>query len=74
MDFHGTEALLALPEFRVMNQVIGPRYLDVHLERKDGSLVCPRCEAECSDVKESRTRRIRDLPYLVNNLCKPSIR
>jgi transposase len=64
VDFHCTEALLALPEFRIMNQVIGPRHIDVHLERKDCSLVCPRCKTECSDVKESRTRRIRDLPIL----------
>jgi transposase len=64
VDFHCTEALLALPEFRVLHQVIGARYLDVHLERKACSLVCPRCEAECTDVKERRTRRIRDLPIL----------
>jgi transposase len=64
VDFHGTEALLALPAFRVIHQVIGPRYLDLHLARKDRSIVCPRCEAEGFGMKESRTRRLRDLPIL----------
>jgi transposase len=64
VDFNCTDVLLALPEFHVMNQVIGPRYLDLHLERKDRSIVCPRCGAECFGVKESRTRSIRDLPIL----------
>lgn len=64
MDFHCIEALLGLPEFRVINQIISPRHLDLHLERTALYLVCPRCEAACFGVKESRTRRIRDLPIL----------
>jgi hypothetical protein len=43
MDFNGIEALLGLPECRVINQIIGPRQLDGHLERRDTSIVCPRC-------------------------------
>ena len=34
MDFNGIEALLGLPEFRVINQVIRPDRLDLHLERR----------------------------------------
>jgi len=64
MDFHCIEALLGLPEFRVINQVIGPQLLDVHLERRDTDIVCPRCQMCCSRVKESRPRCIRDLPIL----------
>jgi transposase len=64
MDFHCIEALLGLPEFRVFNQVIGPQRLDLHLERQELYILCPRCEATCFRVKESRTRRIRDLPIL----------
>jgi transposase len=64
MDFHCIEALLGLPEFRVINQIIGPKRLDLHLERTNLSIVCPRCEAACFNVKENRTRRIRDLPIL----------
>jgi transposase len=64
MDFHGIEALLGLPEFRVIAQVFGPQQLDLHLQRRDDHLVCPRCQACCSHVKESRPRRLRDLPIL----------
>jgi hypothetical protein len=31
MDVYGIEALLGLPEFRVIDQVIRPKRLDVHL-------------------------------------------
>jgi transposase len=64
MDFHCIETLLGLPEFRVLGQVLGPQQLDLHLERRDDHLVCPRCQACCSRVKESRPRCIRDLPIL----------
>jgi transposase len=38
--------------------------LEVHLERKENAIVCPRCQTCCSRVKESRPRCIRDLPIL----------
>jgi transposase len=64
MDFDCIEAWLALPEFRVIDQVIGPKQLDLHLERRDISLVCPRCQTCCCRVKERRPRCLRDLPIL----------
>jgi transposase len=64
MDVYGIEALLGLPEFHVVNQVIRPKWLDVHLERRDTAIVCPRCRTCCSRVLESRPRCIRDLPIL----------
>src|SRR2546426_1938397 len=64
MDFHCIEALLGLPEFCVIGQVLGPQQLALHLERRDTSIVCPRCQTCCSQVKESRPRCIRDLPIL----------
>jgi len=64
MDVYGIEALLSLPEFRVVNQGIRPKRLDAHLERRDTSIVCPRCQTCCSRVKERRSRRMRDLPIL----------
>src|SRR6266446_4184429 len=64
MDFHCLEALLGLPEFRVIAQVCGPQQLDLHLQRRDEHIVCPRCQACCSRVKENRPRCIRDLPIL----------
>ena len=64
MDCNGIEVLLGLPEFRVINQVIQPDRLDLHLERRDPSIVCPRCQTCCSRVKESRPRCLRDLPIL----------
>jgi len=64
MDFHCLEALLGLPEFRVIAQVCGPQQLDLHLQRRDEHIVCPQCQACCSRVKESRPRCIRDLPIL----------
>ncbi len=64
MDFHCIEALLNLPEFRVIDQVLGPTQLELHLERRENAIVCPRCQTSCSRVKESRRRYMRDLPML----------
>src|SRR6266478_4438322 len=58
MDFACIEALLGLPEFRVIAQVLGPKQLELHLERKENAIVCPRCQTSCSRVKESRPRCI----------------
>ena len=44
MDFECIEAWLELPEFRVTGQVIRPHELELHLERRDTYLVCPRCQ------------------------------
>jgi transposase len=64
MDFHCIEALLDLPEFRVIDQVLSPTQLELHLERRENTLVCPRCQTCCSGVTESRLRCLRDLPIL----------
>jgi transposase len=64
MDAYGIEALLGLPAFRVVNQVIRPKRLDVHRQRRDPSIVCPRCQTCCSRVQESRPRCLRDWPIL----------
>ena len=56
MDFNCIEALLGLPEFRVIDQVLGPKQIDLHLERRDTSIVCPRCRTSCSRVKERVSR------------------
>ena len=64
MDVYGIEALLGLPEFRVVDQVIGPKWLELHLQRRETSIVCPRCQTCCSRVQASRPRCLRDLPIL----------
>jgi transposase len=64
MDFYCMEAFIDLPEFHVINQVSRPQQLDIHLERRERTIVCPHCATCCSQVKESRTRGIRDLPIL----------
>jgi sugar (pentulose or hexulose) kinase len=64
MDVYGIETLLGLPEFHVINQVIRPKWLDVHLERRAANLVCPQCQACCSRLQDRRPRCIRDLPIL----------
>ena len=64
MDFNCIEALLNLPAFRVTAQVLGPKQLDFHRERRATCIVCPRCQTVCSRIKESRPRCIRDLPML----------
>jgi transposase len=64
MDVYGIDALLGLPEFHVINQVIGPKRLELHLQRRETSIVCPRCQTCCSRVNDSRPRCIRDLPIL----------
>ena len=62
MDFECIDALLELPEFRVTDQVIGPHRLELHLERRDTYLVCPRCQGCCEPIKDGRACCIRDLP------------
>ena len=42
MDIYGIETLLGLPEFHVLHQIIGPKRLDMHLERRASTIVCPR--------------------------------
>ena len=64
MDFQCIETLLDLPEFRVIDQVIRPHGLELHLERRETYLVCPHCQGCCSRIKEGRDRCIRDLPML----------
>ena len=64
MDFECIEAWPELPEFRVTNQVIRSHELELHLERRDTYLVCPRCQGCCERIKDGRARCIRDLPML----------
>ena len=64
MDFQCIEALLELPEFRATGQIIRPHGLELHLERRNTYLVCPRCQGYCSRINEGRDRCIRDLPIL----------
>ena len=64
MDVYGIEALLGLPEFCVVDQVIRPKQLELHLQRRETSIVCPRCQTCCSHIQDSRPRCLRDLPIL----------
>jgi transposase len=64
MDFQFIETLLELPEFRVIGQVLRPRALELHLERRASYLLCPHCQGGCSRIKEGRDRCLRDLPIL----------
>jgi transposase len=64
VDFDGIEAMLSLPEFRVIHQVTSPKQLEFPLERRDSFIVCPRGQTCCSRVQERRPRCIRDLPIL----------
>lgn len=64
MSYECIEEVLALPEFRIINQVMRPERLDLHLQRRNPVIVCPRCHASCSRVQESRPRCVRDLPIL----------
>jgi transposase len=64
MDFHCIEALLGLPEFHVIHLVMNAKQLELHLERRNTFIVCPRCQTCCSRVQDSRPRCLRDLPML----------
>jgi hypothetical protein len=55
MDVYGIEALLSLPEFRVFDQVIRPKRLELYLQRRETSIVCPRCQTHCCRVQESHS-------------------
>lgn len=52
MDVYGIEALLDLPEFHVINQAIRPKRLELHLQRRETSIVCPRCQTCCCRVQD----------------------
>ena len=52
MDFYGMEAFIDLPEFYIINQVIMPQQLDIHLERRERTIICPHCATCCSQVKQ----------------------
>ena len=41
-----------------------PHDLELHLERRDTYLVCPRCQGSGARIKEGRQRGIRDVPIL----------
>ena len=62
MDVECIEAWLEMPQFRVTDQVIRSHELELHLERRDTSLVCPRCQGGCERIKDGRARCGRDLP------------
>jgi hypothetical protein len=47
MDFHGMEALLDLPESRVIGQVLGPKQPELPIEHKESAIGCPRCQTRC---------------------------
>jgi len=62
MDFDCIEMLLDLPEFHLIHLTFGDHQLNLHLQRQERTIVCPRCQRVCERIKESRTRCIRDLP------------
>ena len=64
MEVYGIEALLGLPALHVIDQVIRPKRLDLHLERRETSIVCPRCQTCCSRVQERRSGCLRAFPIL----------
>lgn len=64
MDAHCIERLLDLPEFRLIDLTLSDQRVDLHLQRQERIIVCPRCQRVGERIKESRTRCIRDLPIL----------
>lgn len=64
MDVHCIEMLLDLPEFRLIGLTLGDHQIDLHLQRQEHAIICPRCQRVCERIKESRSRCIRDLPIL----------
>ncbi|ETX02783.1 MAG: hypothetical protein ETSY2_34805 [Candidatus Entotheonella gemina] len=61
MDPHFIETVLNLPEFRVFDFDLGDSGLSLHLQRRERSVVCPKCHRVCQRTQESRPRSIRDL-------------
>lgn len=64
MTYECIEEVLALPEFRIIHQEMGSERLNLHLQRREVFIACPRCQSVCSQVLESRSRCLRDLPIL----------
>ena len=53
MDVYGIEVLLALPEFRVVDQVIRPKQVALPLQRRETSIRLPYPEGELCDREGS---------------------
>lgn len=62
MDVQCIDAFLELPAFRVTDHVIWSHEFERHLERRDTSLVCPRCQGCCERLQDGRDRCIRNVP------------
>ena len=55
MDVHCIEMLLDLPEFRLIGLTLGDHQIDLHLQRQEHAIICPRCQRVCERIKESRS-------------------
>jgi len=65
MDFTSIEALLDLPELRIVDQRLMPHEIFIELESREQTCLCPRCAQPCLPTGEKpRTRTLRDLPML----------
>jgi transposase len=65
MDFTAVEALLALPELRIVEQRLTPREVCIVLESREHMRPCPCCAQPCPPTGERpRTRTLRALPLL----------
>jgi len=64
-DFTAIEALLDVPELRIVELRLIPREVFIVLESREQTCPCPRCGQPCLPTGEKpRTRTLRDLPML----------
>jgi transposase len=64
-DFTAIEALLDVPELRIVELRLMPREVFIVLESREPTCLCPRCGHPCLPTGEKpRTRTLRDLPIL----------
>jgi hypothetical protein len=64
MYMGSVEALRSPPECRGVDQIMDPKRLNLHLERRRTAIMCPRYQTDNSRVLESCSQCMGGLPIL----------
>ena len=75
MDFSLIEELLELPEFRVIDYKLVAKRLELHLERREAQLLCPKCGRLCSAATERREgrRSVAAMKRAIRRRCEETV-
>lgn len=63
MHSHYTKNLLNLEDILIKKVIHADHFVEIHIETKAKSQICPSCGKETSRIHDYRTQRIKDLPF-----------